>query len=158
MIQAGSGTLTLNQQNTYAADTVINSGVLNLANQYAVGTNSTFMGGAGSLQFSSSVTGNAFAFGGLGGQTAINLANDLGSGVALTVGTNGRNTTYAGNLSGPGSLTKIGSGIMTLTGTNNYRGQHDHQCGHRGGRHKGGFVQLRCSKQGGRQPRYQRQR
>ncbi|HEX6871561.1 MAG TPA: autotransporter-associated beta strand repeat-containing protein, partial [Micromonosporaceae bacterium] len=46
---------------------------------------------------------------------------DLGSGV-LTVGANGDSTTYAGVISGAGSLVKTGAGALTVTGTNTYTG------------------------------------
>ena len=45
-----------------------------------------------------------------------------GDGIALTVGGNGANTTYSGDLSGSGSLTKIGAGTMVLSNMVNYAG------------------------------------
>jgi len=42
--------------------------------------------------------------------------------VALSVGYNNASTTYSGALSGTGSLIKIGTGTLTLSGTNNYSG------------------------------------
>ena len=42
--------------------------------------------------------------------------------VALSVGGNGAGTTYSGALGGPGSLTKTGSGGLTLSGANTYAG------------------------------------
>lgn len=42
--------------------------------------------------------------------------------IALTVGNNNSSTTFSGNILGSGSLTKIGSGILTLSGANNYTG------------------------------------
>ena len=92
-------------------------------NQNAIGTNSTFVGGpAGQLVFDNSVTGNAFNFGGLGGPTSIELDNNAPAPIALTVGSNGQSTTYSGSLYGSGGLTKVGSGVLTLTGSNNYAG------------------------------------
>ena len=40
----------------------------------------------------------------------------------LSVGNNSANSTYSGNLSGGGALVKIGSGALTLTGSNAYTG------------------------------------
>ncbi len=70
----------------------------------------------------------SYAFGGLKGAQNITLANNNTSvqAVALTVGSNGDNTTYSGVLSdgttAGGALTKTGSGTLTLTGANSYSG------------------------------------
>jgi autotransporter-associated beta strand protein len=42
--------------------------------------------------------------------------------VALTIGNNSASTTYSGALSGPGSLTKVGTGACILSGQNSYAG------------------------------------
>ncbi len=70
--------------------------------------------------------------GGLAGSGSLLLADTMlftgGSGysngipVALTVGYNNASTTYSGVMSGPGSLIKVGTGILTLSGTNTYTG------------------------------------
>ena len=42
--------------------------------------------------------------------------------MTLSVGDNNASTTYSGILSGPGSLTKVGSGELELTDNNTYTG------------------------------------
>ena len=50
------------------------------------------------------------------------LNNIAAAAVALSVGGNNASTTFSGGLSGIGSLTKIGSGMLTVTGLNSYSG------------------------------------
>jgi len=82
---------------------------------------STFGGGAGSLVFDSAV-GGAFTLGGLSGSSALNLVDSASGAVALSVGKNNSSTTYSGALGGAGSLTKIGYGVLTLSGASGYSG------------------------------------
>jgi autotransporter-associated beta strand protein len=58
----------------------------------------------------------------LGSMTGVAGSNvALGSG-ALTVGMDGTSTTFAGNVSGMGSLTKVGGGELILSGNNTFGG------------------------------------
>ena len=114
-MQGGLGTLTLSGANSHTGDTAVNQGTLNLANQNAL-QNSTFTGGNGTLSFDATVSGHAFTFGGLGGQSDIVLMDTAWNPVALSVGNNNQSTTFSGNISGGGSLTKVGSGTLTLNG------------------------------------------
>jgi autotransporter-associated beta strand protein len=56
--------------------------------------------------------------GSMSGSAPINLSNQT-----LTAGSDGTNSTYAGILSGGGSLTKTGSGVLDLAGSNTYSGR-----------------------------------
>jgi autotransporter-associated beta strand protein len=88
---------------------------------------STLLFGAGNVDGPGYVT-----IGGLAGSGSLLLTDTIlftgGSGysngipVALTVGYNNANTTYSGVLSGPGSLVKVGTGMLTLSGANIYTG------------------------------------
>ncbi|MBO9663926.1 autotransporter-associated beta strand repeat-containing protein [Dokdonella sp.] len=114
----GAGTLTLSAGNAYTGNTVVEAGTLALANVNAA-VNSTVVLNGGTLGFGA--IANA-TFGGLGGSQNFALQNAGGAAVALVVGNNGSSTTYSGAMSGPGSLTKIGGGTLTLAGTSSYAG------------------------------------
>ena len=83
--------------------------------------------GAGTLSFG---TLSSATFGGLQGATTArsSCADQQAAGlvlVALTVGNNNNSTTFSGSLGDAGlggSLTKIGTGTLTLSGTNTYLG------------------------------------
>jgi fibronectin-binding autotransporter adhesin len=121
--KVGTGSLTLSGTNTHTGTTTLSAGTLNLSNSLAL-QNSTLAYSAGTLVLDQSVGSNAFTFGGLSGTSAIALQNNAGSpaAVALTVGGNNATTAYSGNLSGGGSLTKNGTGALTLSGTSTYAG------------------------------------
>jgi len=118
--KSGTGTLTLSGSNTFSGPTTVSAGQLLLSNTFALGQ-STFAGGPGTLSFGSLT---AATFGGLSGNSNLALSNTSSAAVALTVGANGESTSYAGILSGGAgsSLTKTGSGTLTLTGANTYAG------------------------------------
>jgi autotransporter-associated beta strand protein len=130
MAKSGIGMLTLSGANTYIGATTVSAGTLVLKNQNAVQNSTlTMAGGGSSLVFDSSVGGNAFTFGGLAAASTgagydIALQNNALSpaAIALTVGGNNANTTYAGVLSAGGSLTKVGAGALSLSGANTYSG------------------------------------
>ena len=50
------------------------------------------------------------------------MQDSAGTAIALTVGGNNGSTTYAGSLSGSGSLITTGAGTLTLTGSNTCNG------------------------------------
>jgi fibronectin-binding autotransporter adhesin len=118
----GANTVVLSAANTFSGPTTIAGGSLDLANGMAL-QNSTVTLSGGSLTFDPSVPGAAFTLGGLSGGNNINLAaNVTGYPTALSIGNNGATTTYSGVMSGPGSLTKAGSGTLYLSGANTFTG------------------------------------
>ncbi len=122
----GGGKLVLTGVNTYSGDTYLSGGTLDLQNQYAA-QGSTMNLNGGTLVLNSVVSANAFTFGGLAaGSSGIGydlaLQNNVGTPIALTVGGNGATTTYAGVLSGAGSLTMTGAGYLTLSHANTFTG------------------------------------
>jgi autotransporter-associated beta strand protein len=115
----GSGTVILNNSNTYAGGTSVNNGTLILGTTTALGSGSaalTMTGGVVSLN------GNAISVGTLSGNAGT-IANN-GSGVAtLTVGNGNASGTFGGVLAdsnyggGQLALVKTGSGTLELSGT-----------------------------------------
>ena len=124
---SGSGTIILdgynsatnyirfNSANTFGGDVqLIDLGSFYLGHALALqnatlDTRSTAVGTLGFLTLTQAT------FGGLKGANGFALTNAAGAAVALAVGNNNTNTTFGGVLSGSGSLTKIGTGTLTLT-------------------------------------------
>jgi autotransporter-associated beta strand protein len=147
LVKQGTGGLTLSGANTYSGGTTVVGGtlagtttslrgdILNHASvvfdQASAGTYSGAMSGAGSLTKSGTGTvtltgantytgGTTVAGGTLAGTTTSLQGNILNhASVVLEQGFDG---TYAGAMSGAGSLTKSGAGTVTLTGVNTYSG------------------------------------
>ncbi|MEO8616995.1 MAG: autotransporter-associated beta strand repeat-containing protein [Luteolibacter sp.] len=120
----GAQTLTLGGENTYSGTTVLSgSGSLIINNASAL-QNSTLSCTGGTVVFDRNVISHAFTMGGLAGSANIALQDNRSVPVSidLAVGNNNASTTYSGNLSGAGSLEKIGAGTFTISGKNIYTG------------------------------------
>lgn len=121
-VNGGVGSmLTLAGANTYTGATNVTAGSLILAHQLAL-QNSTVTSGGTGLVFDASVSAHAFTFGGLSGATDLVLEDNASNAVTLTIGNNGSSQSYSGILSGAGGLTKVGTGIQTLSAAQNYTG------------------------------------
>jgi autotransporter-associated beta strand protein len=119
LTKLGAGTLTLSSTNTYTGNTYIAAGTVALGNSLALQNSALDTSGSGSLSFGTLI---AATLGGLTGSGTISLANSASGAVALSVGNSNTNTTFSGGMIGPGSLTKIGSGTLLMTGSNSYAG------------------------------------
>ncbi len=113
----GENRLTLSNANTFSGD-AINSGTgqlrLNHLNALQNATLDTGTSGAQVVEFNVAGTYN---LGGLKG------ADDLALGAnTISVGANNQSTAYVGILSGTGGLTKVGTGVLILSGNNSYSG------------------------------------
>jgi fibronectin-binding autotransporter adhesin len=151
LTKTGTGVLVLSGTNEYAGNTTISAGTLQIGNGSTTGeisgsvTNAgtlafnrsndfTFAGnitgagsvtknGAGTLTLSgvnSYVGGTTVSGGGLTGTTG-SLQGGIVNNAAVTFDQGGDGI-YAGNMSGSGTLTKTGAGVVTVTGTNSYSG------------------------------------
>lgn len=110
---------------------VMANATINLAGDNLAGSGRM---GAAPLHFGDgNVDGPGYmTIGGLSGSGSVTLANTIlftggagysnGAPVALTVGNNNASTTYSGVMSGAGSLIKVGTGTLTLSGANTYTG------------------------------------
>jgi fibronectin-binding autotransporter adhesin len=122
-INAFGGAITLAGADTYTGGTSVAAGTLDVDNSLAL-RNSTLTTGGTATVFDKSVAGDVFTVGGLAGAGNLALNNNATtpSPIVLIVGGNNASTTYTGVLSGAGSLVKVGSGMLTLSGANTYTG------------------------------------
>ncbi|MEO8401699.1 MAG: autotransporter-associated beta strand repeat-containing protein, partial [Gammaproteobacteria bacterium] len=119
LTKQGSGIFTLSGTNAYTGATSINAGTLRLGAAGVINdANAVTLANVAGAIFD--LNGNNETIGSIAGGGATGGNVSLGAGT-LTTG-NGSNTTYAGVISGSGGLTKQGSGIFTLSGTNAYTG------------------------------------
>ncbi len=120
LVLDGTGIQSLPQANTFNGTTTIVGGSALLVNPLAL-QNSTvlYSNAGGSVDFDGNFNAT---FGALDGDKNLVLENSSLGSVALTVGGNGASTTYTGVLSGTGSLTKVGAGVMALTGAHTFTG------------------------------------
>jgi fibronectin-binding autotransporter adhesin len=107
----GSGTQVFAGSNTYTGGTALAGGTLSLASAGALPTAGTIRFIGGTLQATASNT------------TDYSAQFDTAGGQAYRLDTNGQSVTWAAPLNSPqGSLTKVGAGILTVTGPSTYSG------------------------------------
>ncbi|NTU58186.1 MAG: filamentous hemagglutinin N-terminal domain-containing protein, partial [Chlorobiaceae bacterium] len=112
LIKSGTGTWCV-MDNAYNGATQINGGKLNISSSTSLGASGTISFGGGTLQYSS-LPSNTYDF---------SSRFSTGSNQAYSIETSHYSVTFASNLtSNGGSLTKLGTGSLILTGTNTYTG------------------------------------
>jgi autotransporter-associated beta strand protein len=112
LTKIGAGTLSLNNAHTYTGGTAINGGTVALTVANAIGTTGAITFGGGTLQFSAANTTDYSArFTGATSQ-------------AYSFDTNGQSVSFANPLTATtgSSLAKLGTGTLTLSGTQTYSG------------------------------------
>ncbi|MBN1851720.1 MAG: autotransporter-associated beta strand repeat-containing protein [Pirellulales bacterium] len=114
LTKKGNGTLVLGATNTYTGATVINAGMLQLngTGQLPDSSDTTVARGA-----TFDLNGVSDTVHGLSGSGSVTLGT-----ATLSVAGSDPKTTFSGTISGPGGLTKIGSGTQVLSGANVYSG------------------------------------
>ncbi len=116
----GGNTLTLSGANTYTGGTAINGGTLKAGANNRFSASSTHTVASGAFL---DLAGFNQAIGALAG--AGTVTNSAAAGATLTAGGNNGSTTFSGVIedgAGTTSLTKAGTGTLTLSGTNTYSG------------------------------------
>ncbi|MBL0923977.1 MAG: autotransporter-associated beta strand repeat-containing protein, partial [Sphingomonadaceae bacterium] len=120
VIHNGSGQTNLAGSNSYTGTTTVNGGTLALVNGNAIADTGAVIVNGGTLTIANNETIGSLS--GTGGR--IDTTNT--GGTTLTVGGASVASSFAGQLVDNGSavlsLTHIGTGSLTLTGTNNYSG------------------------------------
>jgi len=110
-----SATFYINGANTYTGDTRLLFGAVTVGNANALQYSTLDLGYSGDV--GSVVWNQDSTLGGLKGSRNIDT-----SGKTLSIGNNNQTTAYSGILSGSGALTKIGTGTLTLSGSESYTG------------------------------------
>ena len=110
LTKTGAGTLLLTASNAYTGNTNINAGRVQVSNDANLGNGGGIAFSGGTLQTVTS-----------GITSARPVTLNAGNG---TFDSNGLNSTFSGQITGVGGLTKIGSGTLTIANTaaNNYLG------------------------------------
>ncbi|MEK7865430.1 MAG: autotransporter-associated beta strand repeat-containing protein, partial [Planctomycetota bacterium] len=117
LTKAGQGTLTLSGVNTYTGATVIGDGVLQIGVNNALSSTTTL-----SIDNDALLDLNGFSttVGSLAGSGLV--VNGQGGNDTLTIGGNNTSTSFGGTIFGEVSLTKVGTGTQTLSGSNIHEG------------------------------------
>ena len=111
--KTGAGTLTLSAANSYAGGATVSGGTLMQGAAGAFVGNSAYTVNGGTLDLNNYAL-TASSLSGTGGTVALGSA-------ALTVN-QATDTSFAGAITGTGSLSKSGAGVLTLSGVNSYSG------------------------------------
>jgi YVTN family beta-propeller protein/autotransporter-associated beta strand protein len=114
LTKIGAGTLTLSGPSTYTGATNVNAGTLQAGVANAFSPLSAFTVAAGATLDLNNFDQNVGSLAGAGAVT-------LGAATLFT-GSDNTSTTFSGTISGSGGLTKIGPGMLTLSGTSTYSG------------------------------------
>jgi fibronectin-binding autotransporter adhesin len=118
----GTGNWILSAANTFGGTTAVSGGTLQLNNANAVQDSIVTISLANGLKFGTGIgTFNLAALAGASNEALTDIGGT--NGVTLQLGLyNNAAGSYSGILSGPGGITKFGTGTQTLSGNNTYTG------------------------------------
>ena len=114
--KAGAGTVTLSGANSYTGNTIVAGGVLATSGNERISDASVITPGTGAKLL---LGGNETVRAAQGSATSAMV--DL-QGFNLTIGSGSTSNSFAGNIMGAGTVTKIGSGIQTFETNNSFTG------------------------------------
>lgn len=115
IIKTGSGTLDLQSSQAWSGSLRSSQGGITLSNDADLpSTISLIVDSPGTFSLN---TGRTLSLGSLSGDGSVSLATRMD---VLKVGSDNSSTTYAGSITGMGTLEKIGSGTLELLGSNTF--------------------------------------
>ena len=114
-IKTGTNTLILSGSNSYSGMTIVEGGVLRVTSTTAIPSQSAVQVISGATL---DISGISQSVGSLSGNAGVTT----GSNTVFTIGTNNSNATFAGAISGSGTVQKVGNGVWTVSGSNTYTG------------------------------------
>jgi fibronectin-binding autotransporter adhesin len=120
LTKQGSGTVILNHSNTYSGGTIVTNGTLQIKtfSAFVAGQNVNLSGAAAIMDLTPT-SNNTYVISDLSGVLGSQLKLGTNS---MIFGSNIFPAIFDGSISGSGSLTKQGSGTVTLAGANSYSG------------------------------------
>lgn len=105
--QSNDGTVVLSGNNEFTGGYNLNSGLLGIANNDALGSGTLVMASARTLRADSDLNG---------------VGNNITISSSADINTNSNDLTLSGVISGTGNITKTSAGTLTLSGTNQFVG------------------------------------
>ena len=114
-IKTGTNTLILSGSNSYSGMTIVAGGLLQVTSTTAIPSQSAVQVISGATL---DISGISQSVGSLSGNAGVTT----GSNTVFTIGTNNSNATFAGAISGSGTVQKVGNGVWTVSGSNTYTG------------------------------------
>jgi len=120
ILKQNSGTLSLTGASTFSGTTTVTAGNITLDNGNALQNSTVSVGTTNGLRFGTGT--NSYTVGALAGSGNFALQDTASSAVTLRAGNNNASSSYSGDLTGAGSLVKVGTGTLTLTGSNSFSG------------------------------------